>query len=108
MIITLVMCALLLGGSIAWFAEGLKAQSARWISLLTVVLVGCYFVVSIITSGVDFTSLQLLSRHTWINSFNIEYALALDNLSITLVLLTIFLAIICCFTPSLFTTCFIK
>jgi len=93
--ITLVMCSLLIGGALAWYAEGFKAQSARWLALLTVLVVGLYFVISITATGLDFSSLQVLVRLSWIDSFNIEYALALDYLSIVLVLLTLFLAIIC-------------
>ena len=93
--ITLVMCSLLLGGALAWYAEGVKAQSARWLSLLTVLVVSCYFILSITATGLDFSSLQVLVRLPWIKSFNIEYALALDYLSVVLVLLTLFLAIIC-------------
>ena len=35
MSITLVMCGLLFGGALAWLLEGIKPQSARWVSLLT-------------------------------------------------------------------------
>ena len=93
--ITLVMCSLLFGGALAWYAEGVKTQSARWLSLLTVLVVGFYFVISITATGLDFSSLQVLVRLSWIASLNIEYALALDYLSVVLVLLTLFLAIIC-------------
>ena len=93
--ITLVMCSLLFGGALAWYAEGVKTQSARWLSLLTVIVVGFYFVISITATGLDFSSLQVLVRLSWIASLNIEYALALDYLSLVLVSLTLFLAIIC-------------
>jgi len=95
MSITFVMCCLLLGGAIAWYMEGVKAHSARWLSLLTVLIVGCYFIISISRTELDFTALQVLARLSWIESFNIEYVLALDYLSIALVILTLFLAIIC-------------
>ncbi|MBL4940470.1 MAG: NADH-quinone oxidoreductase subunit M [Colwellia sp.] len=89
------MCSLLLGGALAWYLEGVKVQSARWIALLTVLVVALYFAVSVITSGLDFTELQLVVRLPWITSFNIEYALALDYLSLVLVSLTLFLALVC-------------
>ncbi len=95
MSITLVMSSLFFGGALAWYIEGVKAQSARWIALLTVIIVGFYFVISITTAGLDFSSLQTLVRLSWISSFNIEYALAVDYLSLVLVLLTLFLAVIC-------------
>jgi NADH-quinone oxidoreductase subunit M len=89
------MCSLLFGGALAWYFESIKAQSARWLALLTVLLVGLYFIISISASVLDFSSLQVLVRLSWIESFNIEYAFALDYLSLLLVLLTLFLAIIC-------------
>lgn len=95
MSITLVMCSLLFGGCLAWYMEGLKEHSARWLALLTVLVVGLYFVTSITATGFDFSSLQTLVRITWISSFNIEYALGVDYLSLILVSLTLFLALIC-------------
>lgn len=93
--ITLVMCSLLFGGALAWYIEGVKAQSARWIALLTVVVISFYFVISMTTAGLDFSALQVLVRLSWIASFNIEYVLAVDYLSLVLVSLTLFLALIC-------------
>lgn len=93
--ITLVMCSLVFGGALAWYVESVKAQSARWLALLTVLVVSFYFILSITTTGLNFNALQVLVRLSWIKSFNIEYALALDYLSLVLVLLTLFLAIIC-------------
>ena len=93
--ITLVMSSLLFGGALAWYIEGVKAQSARWIALLTVIVVGIYFVLSITTAELNFSSLQTLVRLSWISRFNIEYALAVDYLSLVLVSLTLFLALIC-------------
>ena len=93
--ITLVMTSLLFGGALAWYIESIKAQSARWIAIITVLIVGLYFALSIITAGYDFSSLQTLVRLSWINSFNIEYALGVDYLSLVLVSLTFLLAVIC-------------
>ncbi len=95
MSITFVMCSLLFGGALAWFLEGVKAHSARWVSLLTVLVIGVYFAVALNTSALDFNTLQVLVRVAWISSFNIEYSLLLDYLSIVLVSLTLFLALIC-------------
>lgn len=93
--ITLVMCSLLLGGLLAWYAEGIKKHSARWLALLTVLLLCFYFVISVTSAGLDFSELQILIRLPWITSFNIEYTLALDYLSLVLVLLTLFLSVVC-------------
>jgi len=95
MSITLVMTSLLFGGALAWYIESVKAHSARWIALLTVLVVGVYFAISISVTNADFNSLQTLIRLPWISSFNIEYALAVDYLSLLLVSLTLFLAAIC-------------
>lgn len=95
MSITLVMCGLFFGGALAWFLEGIKAQSARWVSLLTVLVISSYFAIALNTAAYDFSTLQILVRVVWIPSFHIEYALALDYLSIVLVSLTLFLALIC-------------
>jgi NADH-quinone oxidoreductase subunit M len=89
------MCGLLFGGALAWFLEGIKAHSARWVSLLTVLVTSGYFAIALNTTAYDFTTLEVLVRDAWIPSFNIEYALALDYLSVVLVCLTLFLALIC-------------
>ncbi len=93
--ITLVMFSLVLGGALAWYFETIRTHSARWFALLTVLLVSGYFVLSLIIIETDFSTLQLLTRISWISSFNIEYALAVDYLSLVLVSLTLFLALIC-------------
>ena len=92
--ITLVMCSLLFGGALAWYAEGVKSHSARWLALLTVFVVAFYFTVTMTTAELDFNTLQVLVRLPWITSFNIEYALAVDYLSLVLVSLTLFLAML--------------
>lgn len=97
MSITLVMCSLLFAGSLAWFVEGIKTNSARYLSLLSVLALCVYFAVSVVitSSETNYSQLQLLVRLAWIESLHIEYALALDYLSIVLVSLTLFLALIC-------------
>lgn len=97
MSITLVMCFLLLAGGLAWFAESIKTNSARNVALLSVVVISAYFIFSLISTNsvTDYRQLQLIIRIDWIKSFNIEYALALDYLSIVLVILTLFLSLIC-------------
>ena len=97
MSITFVMCSLLVAGGLAWFAEGVKVNSARYLALLSVVAIGAYFAFTLMitSSSVNFNQLHLLVRFAWIESFNIEYALAIDYLSLVLVSLTLFLALIC-------------
>jgi len=95
MIITISIIGLLISGSLAWFFEGIKANSARWIAIYAVFGFFVFFVTSVISSPLNFNELTLLTRLPWIDSFHIEYAIALDYLSITLILLTFFLAMIC-------------
>ena len=54
-----------------------------------------FFITSIISSPLSFSKLTVITRLSWIKSLNIEYALALDHLSIVLLLLTLFLALVC-------------
>ena len=95
--ITLIMCSLVFAGALAWFFEGIKPKSARYVSLVSVLLIALFFVYSIISSdsSINFNQLYVLERISWIESFNIEYALAVDNLSLVLVSLTLFLTLIC-------------
>jgi len=93
--LTIIIFGLLICGGIAWYMEGIKQHSARWIALASFVAFAMFFAFSIISSSQNFSELQSLVRIAWISSFNIEYALALDHLSITLIILTFFLAIIC-------------
>jgi len=103
MMLTIIIFGLLFCGSIAWFTDnkviaGIRFQ-AKWLSLLSVLTFGCYFLLSVSSiagrSVEGFKQLQLIERESWISSFNIDYALALDQLSIILIVLTFFLAIIC-------------
>lgn len=95
MMLTIIIFGLLTSGCIAWYAEGRKENSARWIALISFVIFGLFFIFSVVTSTQNYTELQLLVRVPWISLFNIEYALAIDHLSITLLILTFILAIIC-------------
>jgi len=103
MMLTIVIFGLLLSGSVAWLTDnktfaGVKFQ-AKWLSLCAVLTLGSYFLLSIFShaqsSVQNFSQLQLFERVPWISSLNIDYALALDQLSITLIVLTFFLAVIC-------------
>ncbi len=97
MSITFVMCSLLVAGGLAWFAEGVKANSARYVALLLVLAIAIYFAFALVmtNSSANYNQLHLLVRIAWIKSFNIDYALAVDYLSLVLVSLTLFLALIC-------------
>ena len=94
MIITAIILILLVGGIIGWQLENKKQESARIIALLTVVLASMVFIVYLFSSSNQWQDLIVLTRLSWISVFNIEYAIALDNLSIVLILLTLLLAVI--------------
>ena len=99
MTLTFIMLALLIAGALAWRAENYWQGSAKWIALISLMLLATVFTVFIASYGSnhhsDFSELQLLSRISWIAAFNIEYSIAIDQLSIVLIALTWLLAIIC-------------
>jgi NADH-quinone oxidoreductase subunit M len=99
MMLTFVIFGLLFCGSLAWYTEnksflGVKFQ-ARWVALVAVITFALIFVFSVYLSPLSFVTLQMITKVSWINSLNINYTLALDHLSITLIILTFFLAVIC-------------
>ena len=95
MTLTCIMLALLFAGGSAWRAENHWQGSAKWLALIALALLATVFAVFVMSASNDFAQLQVLSRVSWIESFNIEYSIALDQLSIVLITLTWLLAIIC-------------
>ena len=94
MMISFVMLGLLASGLFAWYSESKKSDSARLISILSLVVIASVFIIYIINSAQDFSTLTTLIKVPWIPTFNIYFALALDHLSILLLILTFFLALI--------------
>ena len=95
MTLSFIMLALLVAGGVVWRAEKQWHGSAKWLSLITLALLATVFTVFVMSHNTDFTNLQVLTRVTWIKTFNIQYSIALDQLSILLISLTWLLAIIC-------------
>ncbi len=93
--LSMMMLVLLICGLLAWYGESIKAGCARYIALYSVFGVTIFFITAVVSSPYDFNELTLLTRYVWIDHFNIYYALALDYLSIILILLTLFLMTIC-------------
>jgi len=89
------MLTLLISAIASWYLEEKKAGLARYVTLFTFSSLLLYFIYALLTSTVNFNELTVLTRLPWLTVFKIEYALALDSLSILLVLLTLLLAIIC-------------
>ncbi|GLQ48669.1 NADH-quinone oxidoreductase subunit M [Dyella flava] len=71
-----------------------RPNTARWLSLLMAVLT---FVVSLFLIpqyNADAGGMQLAESHLWIASLNVHYALAVDGISVALILLTTFVGIL--------------
>ncbi len=81
-------------GGILVLASGDKVPHAtRWTALIVAILT---FVVSLaLYSGFDITTaeMQFVERTPWIALFNIEYYLAVDGISMPLIILTTFISI---------------
>jgi len=65
------------------------------LALIVLALLATVFTIFVISYDHPFENLQVLTRVSWIQTFNIEYSIALDQLSIVLIALTWLLAIIC-------------
>jgi NADH-quinone oxidoreductase subunit M len=89
---------LLAGGVLAWVAGRRHAQAARWISLVVLCI---NFVLGLVLWVRDFDQARLLTPGlwlaqvdwNWIPQFGIRFHLAMDGLSLLLVMLTFFLGI---------------
>lgn len=95
MTLTFIMLALLFTGALAWLSENRWQGSAKWLALIVLALLATVFTIFVISYDQPFDNLQVLTRVSWIQTFNIEYSIALDQLSIVLITLTWLLAIIC-------------
>jgi NADH-quinone oxidoreductase subunit M len=89
------MLALLVAGAVAWLLENRWQGSAKWLALISLALLATVFAIFVISYDRSFETLQVLTRVSWIKTFNIEYSIALDQLSIVLITLTWLLAVIC-------------
>jgi NADH-quinone oxidoreductase subunit M len=89
------MLALLVAGAMAWLMEKQWQGSAKWVALVALTLLATVFAIFVISHDNSFENLHVLMRVSWIKTFNIEYSIALDQLSIVLITLTWLLAVIC-------------
>jgi NADH-quinone oxidoreductase subunit M len=104
MVLVNLIVLLLLGGVLAAMAEKVNTQLPRWVSLATVLIGLVYF--TIFVFSLPDGSLQLVPQSAspeswlvhikadWIPRFGISFELALDGLSLLMVLLTLFLAVV--------------
>ena len=95
MTLTFIMLALLVAGAFAWLLEEQWQGCAKWLALTVIALLATVFTIFVVSYGSSFETLQVLTRVSWIQTFSIEYSIALDQLSIVLIALTWLLAIIC-------------
>ncbi len=95
MTLTFIMVTLFIAGILSWVCENRWRGSAKWCALLVLTLLATVFCIFVVTANHNFESLTVLSRVSWIDTFNIEYSIGLDQLSIVLIALTWLLAIIC-------------
>jgi len=94
MIISLLIFALILSGALSWLAESRKAGSAKMVALLATVFLAIMFIAYLLSTDQDFSQLVMLADVSWIETFNIRYSIALDYLSIMLLLLTFLLLLV--------------
>jgi NADH-quinone oxidoreductase subunit M len=98
MILLWLIVALLAGGILAWLAARWNALASRWISLAAI----CIDFVLVLTLWSRNFSVGLARTNewfeqvdwSWIPQFGIQFHLAMDGLSLLLVLLTLFLGIV--------------
>ena len=94
-LLSLVIWIPILGGvAVLFFSKDEQANIARWLSLLIAVIT---FILTIpLYTAFDTTTyqMQFIEKLSWIKSFNIEYSLGVDGISMPLILLTAFSTVI--------------
>ena len=71
-----------------------RPNTARWLSLLVAILTFAVSLFLIPQYNADAGGMQLAESHLWIASLNVHYALAVDGISVALILLTTFVGIL--------------
>lgn len=104
MSLSILLLILLAGGIVAWMAERWNKDLPRWISLATITLglLHLWLTVGALDAGsfslvpdpTDGSSWLIHSKMAWIPRFGISYELAMDGLSLLLVVLTLLLGLI--------------
>ena len=99
MILTLLIVAVLVGGILAWIASRWSKSWPRWISLVVLsinmaVLIGLWIHYFGQVGFVERNQYFVEVDHAWIPQLGIHFHLALDGLSLLLVILTNFLGIV--------------
>ena len=71
-----------------------RPNTARWLALLMAVLTFAVSLYLIPQYNADAGGMQLAERHLWIAALNVHYSLAVDGISVALILLTTFVGIL--------------
>ncbi|KAA5549292.1 NADH-quinone oxidoreductase subunit M [Adhaeribacter rhizoryzae] len=97
MILAWLIILLMVGGILAWIAGRFNANFARWIALLTTL---ASFLISISlwlnnpTTTVKATNWMMRYEVPWVPQWGVSFSLALDGLSLLMLLLTFFLGLL--------------
>lgn len=104
MSLALLIGILLAGGLVAWQTEKINRDIPKWVSLSTITLALLYLLsnlsaldpnsFSVIPDATNPSSWLIHYRHDWIPRFGISVELAMDGLSLLLVVLTLLLGLI--------------
>ncbi|GLQ97503.1 NADH-quinone oxidoreductase subunit M [Dyella mobilis] len=71
-----------------------RPNLARWLSLLMAILTFAVSLFLIPQYNADVGGMQLAESHVWISALNVHYSLAVDGISVALILLTTFVGIL--------------
>lgn len=99
MILVWLIAILLVAGLLAWFAALWNSHAPRWIALVAII---ADFVIALVLWLSHYRQLSLVSHQNWIEDldwnwisrFGIHFHLAMDGLSLLLLLLTFFLGMV--------------
>lgn len=94
MIVISIIAVLIIGAALSLFTENYKQGSAKWISLISVSLSVFLLFIWHINQTSNFDELTILFDISWITVFHINITLAIDNLSLLLLYLTLFLGLV--------------
>ena len=93
-LLSLVIWTPIIGGVLVLFAGDKEPSGARKIALMVSIVTFLLTLPLYSQFNTDTHLMQFVERHTWIPSFNIEYFLGVDGISMPLILLTSFTTVI--------------
>lgn len=94
MILLVLVCVLLLGGFAAWFSERRNPAAPRWVAIITLTVEALLLILPyLVASETDGLSSAWFAEFSgpWIPRFGIGFHLAMDGLSLLLIMLTVLL-----------------